>query len=51
MDLAWDEPGFSTDRTIDTHIKTLRAKLRAIRPDGDPIRTHRGEGYSLKESF
>ncbi|KPL07373.1 transcriptional regulator, partial [candidate division BRC1 bacterium SM23_51] len=51
MQRAWEEPGFSTDRTVDTHIKTLRAKLRAINPDVDPIRTHRGLGYSLKESL
>lgn len=38
----------TTDRTVDTHIKTLRAKLRAIDPARDPIRTHRGMGYSLQ---
>lgn len=37
----------SFERTIDTHIKTLRAKLRQIRPDLDPIVTHRGFGYAL----
>ena len=26
-----------------------RAKLKAIRPDHDPIVTHRGIGYSLKD--
>ncbi|MBM4143807.1 MAG: two-component system response regulator CreB [Lentisphaerae bacterium] len=50
MDLAWEEPEASLDRTVDTHIKTLRAKLKEIRPKLDPIRTHRGLGYSLKES-
>ncbi len=49
MQLAWGEPGSSLDRSVDAHIKTLRAKLRAVAPDSDPIRTHRGEGYSLKE--
>ena len=44
---AWDEPEASMDRTVDTHIKTLRAKLRRIAPDRDPIRTHRGIGYSV----
>lgn len=38
----------SVDRVIDTLIKQLRAKLRAIDPDSDPITTHRGFGYSLK---
>lgn len=51
LDLAWDEPDASLERTVDTHIKTLRAKLRAVRPDVDPIRTHRGLGYSLRESW
>ena len=49
MELAWEEPDTALDRTVDAHIKTLRAKLRAIRDDEDPIRTHRGLGYSLKE--
>ncbi|MGS0893980.1 two-component system response regulator CreB [Burkholderia stagnalis] len=48
MDLVWREALDSTDRTVDTHIKTLRAKLRAIDPERDPIRTHRGMGYSLQ---
>jgi two-component system catabolic regulation response regulator CreB len=47
LDRAWDEGGDSSDRTIDTHIKTLRAKLRAVSADTDPIRTHRGIGYSM----
>jgi two-component system catabolic regulation response regulator CreB len=49
MELAWEEPDTALDRTVDAHIKTLRAKLRAVRDDEDPIRTHRGLGYSLKE--
>ena len=47
MTAAWDDPGASLDRTVDAHIKTLRAKLRAAAPDADPIVTHRGLGYSL----
>ncbi len=50
MRLAWDDPGASFDRTVDTHVKSLRAKLRAIAPDDDPIQTHRGLGYSLREA-
>jgi two-component system catabolic regulation response regulator CreB len=46
---AWDEPEASLDRTVDAHVKTLRAKLRAVAPDEDPIQTHRGLGYSLRE--
>lgn len=49
MDQVWEEPEASLDRTVDTHIKTLRGKLRKITPNLDPIKTHRGIGYSLKE--
>lgn len=49
MTAAWEDPGASLDRTVDAHIKTLRAKLRAVTPDVDPIHTHRGLGYSLRE--
>ena len=47
MDRVWGNDSDSSDRTVDTHIKTLRAKLHAIDPDADPIRTQRGLGYSL----
>jgi two-component system, OmpR family, catabolic regulation response regulator CreB len=40
----------SLERSVDTHIKSLRAKLAAIAPDADPIRTHRGLGYSLAKN-
>jgi len=50
MTLVWEDPGASLDRTVDAHIKTLRAKVRAAAGDEafDPIRTHRGMGYSLR---
>jgi two-component system catabolic regulation response regulator CreB len=51
MDLAWESPEASMDRTVDAHIKNIRAKLRVVRPDLDPIATHRGMGYSLKEGL
>lgn len=47
MDQVWCDGQESFDRTVDTHIKTLRAKLRAINPELTPINTHRGMGYSL----
>ncbi|MCH7345420.1 two-component system response regulator CreB [Pelomonas sp. CA6] len=47
LDAVWGQEADSGDRTVDTHIKTLRAKLRLVRPEQDPIRTHRGLGYSL----
>jgi len=51
MAAAWDEPEASMDRTVDAHIKNLRAKLKAIQPEIDPIATHRGTGYALKEDL
>jgi two-component system catabolic regulation response regulator CreB len=51
LELVWDEPEASLDRTVDAHVKNLRAKLRDVRPDIDPIATHRGTGYSLKEGL
>jgi two-component system, OmpR family, catabolic regulation response regulator CreB len=47
LDAVWGADADSTDRTVDTHIKTLRAKLHALRPDLDPIATHRGLGYAI----
>jgi two-component system catabolic regulation response regulator CreB len=37
----------SLERVIDTHIKSIRAKLAAVSPGLEHIRTHRGFGYSL----
>lgn len=51
MELIWTDPGESFDRTVDTHIKTIRAKLRAVREEPDPIVTHRGIGYSLRDDL
>lgn len=48
MDRGWDSSADSADRTVDTHVKTLRAKLRAAGASEDPIRTHRGLGYALE---
>ena len=44
----WGHDSESSDRTVDTHIKTLRTKLREVDPDADPIRTQRGLGYALQ---
>lgn len=49
MEQAWDEPDMSLERTVDTHIKTIRRKLQAIAASEEWIATHRGIGYSLKE--
>ena len=49
MERAWDEPESAADRTVDAHVKMLRAKLRQIDAAAEPIRTHRGVGYSMWE--
>jgi two-component system, OmpR family, catabolic regulation response regulator CreB len=51
LERVWDDPGDSLDRTVDAHVKTLRAKMKAIAPTLDPIRTHRGTGYALAEDL
>ena len=48
VNTLWDHPDHIDNRTVDSHIKTLRQKLRAIAPDADPIRTRRGYGYVLE---
>jgi two-component system catabolic regulation response regulator CreB len=51
LDKVWDERSDSLDRTVDAHVKTLRAKLKAVAPQLEPIRTHRGSGYALAEDL
>lgn len=51
LERVWDAPGDSLDRTVDAHIKTLRSKMHVIAPGLDPIRTHRGVGYSLADDL
>lgn len=48
MQQVWEYPDHSLERTVDSHIKTLRQKLKLVQPEQDPIITHRGLGYSLK---
>jgi two-component system, OmpR family, catabolic regulation response regulator CreB len=50
MAQVWDDPGASLDRTVDAHIKTVRAKLRVAAPAIDPIQTHRGIGYAWRSA-
>lgn len=47
MDDVWRDAPETVDRTVDTHVKTLRQKLRQLSPGQDPIQTHRGLGYSV----
>ena len=51
LDKVWDERSDSADRTVDAHVKTLRAKLKQVAPQLEPIRTHRGSGYGLAEDL
>ena len=46
LEAVWDDPTEVYDRTVDTHVKTLRQKLRDASGGSDPIRTHRGVGYA-----
>jgi two-component system, OmpR family, catabolic regulation response regulator CreB len=48
LDHAWQDPGAVTDRTVDAHIKSIRAKLRLTKDGAENlIETRRGLGYSL----
>ena len=51
LDAVWGSDALSTDRTVDTHIKTLRAKSREVQAQNDAhtdvITTHRAMGYSI----
>ena len=47
MARVWSGAPDTLERTVDAHVKSLRAKLRAIDVQADPIQTHRGLGYSL----
>ena len=46
MQDIWADALETADRTVDTHIKTIRAKLRAI-DSAAVLQTHRGMGYSI----
>ena len=48
LDALGINPDAGYDRNIDGHIKTLRAKLRIIAPDAEPIKTQRGYGYAYQ---
>jgi len=50
MDKVWEDAADTLERTVDAHVKSLRAKLRAVNGEHDPIQTHRGMGYSLRLS-
>ncbi|QYX55821.1 response regulator transcription factor [Roseovarius sp. SCSIO 43702] len=49
MDVAYDDQVYVDDRTIDSHIKRLRKKLRSVDPDFSAIETLYGIGYRYNE--
>jgi two-component system response regulator ChvI len=49
MDAAYQDDVFVDDRTIDSHIKRLRRKFRAVDPQFSAIDTLYGAGYSFAE--
>lgn len=48
---VWGDDTESLDRTVDAHVKTVRAKMKLVAPTLEPIRTHRGSGYALAEDL
>ena len=50
LQAVWSDPESALDRTVDTHIKTLRQKLRGVDTSNTMIRTHRGIGYSFQSA-
>jgi len=50
MDAAYDDQVYVDDRTIDSHIKRLRKKFKAVDDDFDMIETLYGVGYRFKEA-
>ena len=49
MDVAYDDQVYVDDRTIDSHIKRLRKKMRTVDEDFSAIETLYGIGYRYNE--
>ena len=47
LDGLYDDRRIVTDRAVDSHVKNLRRKLAAVRPDEELIRSVYGVGYRL----
>ena len=45
---VFDDGRIVLDRTVDTHIKNLRQKLKAVNPESEYIRSMYGIGYSFE---
>lgn len=46
LDVLHEDGRAVTDRAVDSHVRNLRRKLEAARPDSDPIRSVYGVGYA-----
>jgi two-component system response regulator ChvI len=49
LDVAYSDDVYVDDRTIDSHIKRIRRKFRAVDPTFDSIETLYGVGYRFDE--
>ena len=49
LDIAYQDDVYVDDRTIDSHIKRMRRKFRAVDPEFDAIETLYGVGYRFEE--
>ena len=49
LDIAYQDDVFVDDRTIDSHIKRIRRKFRAVDPGFDAIETLYGVGYRFED--
>jgi len=49
MDAAYPDDVFVDDRTVDSHIKRMRRKFRAVDPSFGAIETLYGAGYSFSD--
>jgi two-component system, OmpR family, response regulator ChvI len=49
LDIAYSDDVYVDDRTIDSHIKRIRRKFRAVDPQFDSIETLYGVGYRFDE--
>ena len=50
MEVAYDEQVYVDDRTIDSHIKRLRKKMRVVDRDFNSIESLYGIGYRFNEA-
>ena len=49
LDIAYQDDVYVDDRTIDSHIKRMRRKFRAVDPEFDAIETLYGVGYRFED--